>query len=96
MKVCLKLLQNEQNDIKELKKAIKDLDIKKIDLLKSKLLKSDFDLIIDETQLPKEFNDYIMPYTKLKDYDGRIGELVKKAKKEKRDILVLWGNYEKF
>jgi hypothetical protein len=96
MKVCLKLLQNEQNDINELKKAIKELDINKIDLLKSKLLKNDFDLIIDEKELPKEFNDYITPYTKLKDYEGKIGELVKKAKTEKKDILVLWGNYEEF
>jgi len=96
MKICLKLLQNEQNDIKELKKAIKDLHIKRIDFLKSKLLKNDFDLVIDEKELPKEFNDYIMPYDQLREYEGKIGELVKKAKKEKKDILALWGNYEKF
>jgi len=95
MKVYLKLLQDEKSRIKELREAVKNLDIEKIDFLKSNLLKNKFDLILDEKELPKEFDDYLVSYKNLEEvYSNKINSLIKKAKKEKKDILVLWGNYE--
>ena len=97
MKVFLKLLDSEKELIENLKKAVNSLDLEEIDNLKQIVLKRDFDLILNEKELPEEFNDYILSYKKLDlKYNEKLNDLIKKAKKEKKDILAIWGNYEQF
>ena len=97
MKVYLKLLEDEKKEIDALKEAINNLDIERIDNIKSRLFNKSFDFSIEEKKLPNEFREYIISYKNLKYTDCKqINSLIKKAKETKKDILVIWGKNEKF
>ena len=92
--VKLKIIDDEiiYQIVKELEEAINELDIKKIDEKKEKLLKLNYDLEIDENELPDEFDNYIVSFEKLSNVENKqLNNLIQKAISEKKDIVMMLG-----
>lgn len=94
--IKLKIVDNSNiyKLIENLKKAIDELDIKKIDSSKRELSKLKYDLELDNNKLLKEFNEYIISYKKLKNLqlnNDTLQDFINQAIKHKRDILIFLG-----
>jgi thiol-disulfide isomerase/thioredoxin len=80
--------------VEKLKKGIDNLNIEKIDTAKNELSKLKYDLELDENELPKEFDEYIVSYKKFKNLqldNNDLSTFINKAIKNKNDILVFLG-----
>lgn len=92
--VKLKIIDDEiiYQLVKELEEAINELNIKKIDEKKEELLKLNYDVEIDENELPDEFDNYIISFKKLPNVENKeLNNLIQKAINEKKDILMMLG-----
>ncbi len=94
MKVKLKIIDTDEiyKTVDQLREAIGKLDVEDIDNANKELRKLQYDALMDEQDLPDEFNDYVITLEQLQKVftkNKELQELMDKAIEQSKNVLMI-------